>query len=103
MSLEARAAFLQGAPIDVHNIVDDQQMIRQQVQQGLAALLENVEIKAEMGSSYTLQNVDDRLAKLRFQLLEIGNALRPAQQTRTIEEEIDYLTKLRARDFGATP
>jgi hypothetical protein len=99
MSKEKRRAFLQNDPINVHNIVP-QQTIKQVSQTGLAALLENVEIKATASSSYTRQNVDDRLNFLSERLCEIKVGQRAPDEAPALQEEQNYLLRLRERDFG---
>lgn len=90
--------------VDVHNIVEEPVPAAAEARAMplslLLQLMEKAEVKAEASSNYDLSVVDRRLTLVKSQLMEISLGLRPATETQKIEEEIEYLTRLRERDFG---
>jgi len=56
-------------------------------------------VEAQSSSSYTLEMVDNRLAKLEGELAKTNPPLEPCDHQR-FSEELAYLQRLRKRDFS---
>lgn len=72
---------------------------KNQLAQSLDHILDNVEIKAEASSSFTVETVDNRIAVLEEQLLDLGKEPRGRllPSWKKASDELEYLRNLKAR------
>lgn len=74
-------------------------MLDVKIKQGLEALLDNVEVKATAKSSFTVETINDRIAALEKQLLDLDKfpQARLSPSWKKASDEIEYLKNLKAR------